>query len=172
MVFSQMLSYTIYIIATRKHLPQEEKKNQRFQREAYNDARNHFLQTFSAAAPSSSSSSSSSTSGTPIIIPSSEMSYSSSCCNSSSSPSSSSSLTATAAALIVCSSSNILGSQKAAYLHCHFYFNVYKEEEKRELNSMWLKHIIQIGEVVAGDEKLYHYTANHMNTKAVPQKKM
>jgi hypothetical protein len=58
-----------------------------------------------------------------------------------------------------------------SYLHGHFYFNVYKEEEKRELNSMWLKHIIQIGEVVVGDEKLYHYTANHMNTKAVPQKK-
>ncbi len=82
LVFSQMLSYTIYIIATRKHLSREGKKNQRFQREAYNDARNHFLPKFSAAAPSSSSSSSSSTSGTPIRIPSSEMSYSSSICSS------------------------------------------------------------------------------------------
>jgi hypothetical protein len=36
---------------------------------------------------------------------------------------------------------------------------------------MWLKPIIQIGEVVAGDEKLYHYTARHQNTKAVGQKK-
>lgn len=89
MVFSQMLSYTIYIIATRKHLPQEGKKNQRFQREAYNDARNHFLQKFFASSSSSSSTSSSTTSiasaaSVPIIIPSSEIPYSSSSSSSSS----------------------------------------------------------------------------------------
>jgi len=36
---------------------------------------------------------------------------------------------------------------------------------------MFLHPIVQVGEVVAGDEKLFHYTAHHMNTKAVPQKK-
>ena len=70
------------------------------------------------------------------------------------------------------SSSNIaLGFEKAICLHGHFYFNAYNEEEKEKLNAMWLNPIVQIGEVVAGDEKLYHYTAHHMNTRAVPQKK-
>ena len=67
--------------------------------------------------------------------------------------------------------SKILGYEKAAYLYGHFYFNIYKDEEKGKLDEMWLKPVIQIGEVVAGDEKLYHYTAHHMNTQAVPQKK-
>jgi len=49
--------------------------------------------------------------------------------------------------------------------------NIYQEEEKKKLEEMLLNPIIQIGEVVAGDEKLFHYTAHHMNTKAVPQKK-
>jgi len=66
---------------------------------------------------------------------------------------------------------DILGSRKAEFLHSHFYFNIYHEEEKSKLDSMWMHPIIQIGEIVSGDEKLFHFTAHHMNTKAVPQKK-
>ena len=69
------------------------------------------------------------------------------------------------------SPSQTTGFNKVEYLHSHFYINVYEEEEKQALSKIWLNPIIQIGEVVAGDEKVFHYTANHVNTKAVPQKK-
>jgi hypothetical protein len=58
-----MLAYTIYIIGTRKFLPHEGKKNQRFLRDAYRDASQYFTSRFapsvaaSATAGSSSSSS-------------------------------------------------------------------------------------------------------------------
>ena len=85
---------------------------------------------------------------------------------SSSSPSSSCYLPSSTAA-----ASNILGYGKAEYLHSHFYVNIYNENEKKLLENMWLAPVLQIGEVVAGDEKLFHYTAHHMNTRTVPQKK-
>lgn len=54
-----MLAYTIYIIGTRKFLPHEGKKNQRFLRDAYRDASQYFTSRFAATATAGSSSSSS-----------------------------------------------------------------------------------------------------------------
>lgn len=185
-----MIAYTIYIIGTRKILPQEGKTSQRFQREGYKDARNYFLAKFASSSSASSS-----------IVSSTTTSSSGLFCNEAAAASDESlsfidatdggSTSPSTPPLLYCSSSpcqldggdseremstttplsKILGCDKAAYLHGHFYFNIYKEEEKGKLDEMWLKPVIQIGEVVAGDEKLYHYTAHHMNTKAVPQKK-
>ena len=179
-----MLAYTIYIIGTRKFLPHEGKTNQHFQREAYKDARNYFLAKFASSSTTSSSN----------LVPSASSSSSSTSSSSNapslynataevtSSSSSTPPLWSTPSSSVIDNESddhleisapisNFLGCEKASYLHGHFYFNIYMEEEKVQLDEMWLKPVIQIGEVVAGDEKLYHYTAHHMNTKAVPQKK-
>jgi len=185
----KMLAYTIYIIGTRKFLPHEGKKNQHFQQEGYKDARASLLQkvTFAAAASVTTSSSTAAFSSSIEHSTVAEKEEAQICSSSSSSApslltpplilstppiaSSSSSSSSTSTRRGTGSSSKLLGFEKAQYLHGHFYFNSYNEEEKERLNQMWLNPIIQIGEVVAGDEKLYHYTAHHMNTKAVPQKK-
>ena len=213
-----MIAYTIYIIGSRKFLPQEGKGKQHFQRDGYKDARNYLVAKFaSASAPSSAPSaaftsssisisvSSSSTSSIlchnaaaavlssedlsfidtteetssfstpPLLCQISASASASDHCNSDSSSAAagiaSSSSAASTSPPQQHQGSKILGFEKAAFLHGHFYFNIYKEGEKGKLDEMWLKPVIQIGEVVAGDEKLYHYTAHHMNTKAVPQKK-
>jgi hypothetical protein len=137
---SQMLAYSIYIIGSRKFLPDEAKVNAKPQRDAFKDAKLYFAhrQASSTPAPTPSSSSSSSSSS----------SFSSSA-----------------------SSSSTTGARKAEHLHGRFYINIHNEEERRLLDEMLLKPIIHVGEVVAGDEKLFRYTAHHMNTKAVSQKK-
>ena len=139
-----MLAYTIYIIGTRKFLPHEGKKNQRFLRDAYRDASQYFTSRFAPSVAASATAGSSS---------------------------SSSVLLQSAAASPSAASAKLIGFGKAEYLHSHFYVNIYEDEERQKLDEMWLQPILQIGEVVAGDEKLFHYTAHHMNTKAVPQKK-
>jgi len=217
-----MIAYTIYIIGSRKFLPQEGKGKQHFQRDGYKDARNYLVAKFASASAASSASTSApsaaSTSSSISISVSSSSTSSILCHNAAAAVLSSEDLSfidtteetssfstppllcqisASASAADHCNSdssssaagiassssaastsppqqhqgSKILGFEKAAFLHGHFYFNIYKEGEKGKLDEMWLKPVIQIGEVVAGDEKLYHYTAHHMNTKAVPQKK-
>jgi len=145
-----MLAYTIYIIGTRKFLPHEGKKNQRFLRDAYKDASQYFTTRCSSLLLHSTSSSSTITAAAGTVDP----------LPASSSPSAAASAAA-----------KLIGFGKAEYLHSHFYVNIYEDEEKQKLDEMWLHPVLQIGEVVAGDEKLFHYTAHHMNTKAVPQKK-
>jgi hypothetical protein len=72
--------------------------------------------------------------------------------------------------VIVVPPSQITGRRKAEYLHTHFYLNSYEESEVKLLDEMWLKPIVHVGELVSGDEKVFHFTGNHMNTKAVKQK--
>lgn len=144
-----MLALTIYIMGTRKILPHEGKKGQRFLREAYKDAAKYFcLRTSQLHASTSASASASATSSL-------------------SAAAAPAAATSTASAV----ARKLIGFGKACYLHSHFYCNIYDVEEKEKLDAMWLNPILQVGEVVAGDEKLFHYTACHMNTKAVPQKK-
>lgn len=132
-------------MGTREILPHEGKKGERFLRKAYENAAKYF----------SSRSSQQPTTSTASLA--------------AASSSSSSSQSSAAAAAV--KKERVIGFGKACYLHSHFYCNIYLEKEKQKLNEMWLHPILQVGEVVAGDEKLFHYTAHHMNTKAVPQKK-
>ena len=67
-------------------------------------------------------------------------------------------------------SRTFLGRRKAAFLHTHFYLNSYEQLEADLLDEMWTKPILHVGELVSGDEKVFHYTAKHMNTKAVKNK--
>lgn len=138
-----MLAYSIYIIGTRKFLPDEGKVSNSYQRDAFKDALQHFLKrrkTAGGASPSSSSSSSPSSSSSSSSSPSPPL-------------------------------KEATGARKAEHLHSHFYININNEEERNLVDGLFLHPIIHVGEVVAGDEKLFHYTAHHMNTKAVPQKK-
>ena len=91
--------------------------------------------------------------------------------SSSTSSSSSSSSVTTSSAASSSQRKDILGARKAEFIHGHLYINIHNEEEKSLLEDLFLNPVIHVGEVVAGDEKLFHYTAHHMNTKAVPQKK-
>jgi hypothetical protein len=153
-----MLSYTIYITGTRKFLPDEGKSNQRFKRDAYRDAVDHFQRRKSKTSPPSSSSSSSLQGDSMSeFLPSSSTTPSNPFDETPLPP--------------IHGDGKVTGSHKAEFLHSHFFINVYDDEEKNLLDDLLLNPIIHVGEVVAGDEKLFHFTANHMNTKAIPQKK-
>lgn len=164
-----MLACTIYITGTRDFLPDESKVGKRFQREAFKDATEKLhggcsisssdsmpAASSSSFSATSISSSSSSSSAFPSSLPPTASGPEESCA---------------ASGRRVLTDTQKTGFNKMEYLHSHFYINIYEDEENVALNSLWLRPIIQIGEVVAGDEKVFHYTANHMNTKAVPQKK-
>jgi hypothetical protein len=151
-----MLAYTIYITGTRKFLPDEGKISSSYQRDAYKDAREHFMKRMTDAA----------------TVATEEISLSPSPPSSSSSSSSSSSAAASSSSSSIPSSRvEVTGARKAEHIHGHFYINIHNEEERRLLDDLFLNPVIHVGEVVAGDEKLFHYTAHHMNTKAIPQKK-
>jgi len=144
-----MIAYTIYIMASRSSLPHEGVHGARFLNESFEEAVQYFTEKFSST--------------------SSTFSFSSSSSSSSSSPSSSSTSSHFPSALPAVAS-QITGRRKAEYLHTHFYLNSYKESERKLLDEMWMKPIIHVGEIVSGDEKVFHFTGSHMNTKAVKQK--
>ena len=161
-----MIAYTIYIIASRSSIPQEGVKGARFSNNSFEGAVKFFMEKFSSSTTTTSSislsTSSDSSSTFPFFLhPSSAADAANRECSSHSAPQ---------LPAIVVPPSQITGRRKAEYLHTHFYLNSYEESEVKLLDEMWLKPIVHVGELVSGDEKVFHFTGNHMNTKAVKQK--
>ena len=158
-----MLACSIYIMGTRKFLPNEGKVGEKFKRMAFKDAVASLKKNYKVPSP-------------PVNLP-----YSEDSSTASSSPSSPSTPQPSSSPFIANApaASGIeergdqkgTGYHKAEFLHSHFYVNIYDAAEKYALDELWLRPIIQIGEVVSGDEKVFHFTAHHMNTRAIPQKK-
>jgi len=64
-----------------------------------------------------------------------------------------------------------VGVNRCEHLHTHLYLNPYDASEEKFLHECLLHPVLSIGEVVAGDEKVFHYTSKQsMNVRVVPSK--